>query len=113
LHYAVSERLRIDDVLTMVTNLPRDDRWSTLARAAMRHDVYATLASITTAVLRDTDEGLGAEERIDAWVEANQERVSRARATVSAALANESADLAALSVALRVLRGLSADLSSR
>jgi hypothetical protein len=32
---------------------------------------------------------------------------------VSAALANESADLAALSVALRVLRGLSADLSSR
>jgi glutamate dehydrogenase len=113
LHYAVSERLRIDELLTMVTNLPRDDRWSTLARAAMRHDVYAALAAITTAVLRETDEGLPAEERITAWAEANHERVSRARTTVSAALAREASDLATLSVALRVLRALAADLGSR
>ncbi|HET8583210.1 MAG TPA: NAD-glutamate dehydrogenase [Jatrophihabitans sp.] len=106
LHYAVSERLSIDDLLTRVTGLPRDDRWSTLARSAARHDVYAALSAVTTAVLRATDDGLGPDERIDAWVEKNVERVGRARATVSAALDREVADLATLSVALRVLRGL-------
>ncbi len=71
LHYAVSERLSIDELLTRVTALPRDDRWSTLARSAARHDVYAALSAITTAILRSTDDALGADQRIDAWVEQN------------------------------------------
>jgi glutamate dehydrogenase len=105
-HYAVSERLSVDELLTRVTALPRDDRWSTLARSAARHDVYAALSAITTAVLRATDEGLPADARIDLWVERNVERVDRARTTVRAALDRDVADLATLSVALRVLRGL-------
>ena len=106
LHYAVSERMSVDELLTAVTGLPRGDRWSTLARAAARHDVYAALSSITTAVLRNTDDGLGVDERIDAWAETNAERVERARTTVRAALDRDTIDLATLSVALRVLRGL-------
>ena len=105
-HYAVSERLSVDNLLTRVTQLPRDDRWSTLARSAARHDVYAALAAITTAVLQTTDDGLPATARIDAWAEANRERVERARSTVTAALDRDGADLATLSVALRVLRSL-------
>jgi glutamate dehydrogenase len=105
-HYAVSERLSIDELLTRVTALPRDDRWSTLARAAARHDVYAALSAITTAVLRATEDGKPADARIDDWVTQNIERVERARTTVRAALDREVADLATLSVALRVLRGL-------
>jgi glutamate dehydrogenase len=107
LHYAISERLSIDELLTRVTALPRDDRWSTLARSAARHDVYAALSAITTAVLRTTDGNLGPDQRIDAWVEQNVQRVERARSTVRAALDREVADLATLSVALRVLRSLS------
>ncbi len=106
-HYAISERLSIDELLTRVTALPRDDRWSTLARSAARHDVYAALSSISTAVLRTTDHDLDPDARIDMWVEHNVERVERARSTVRAALDREVADLATLSVALRVLRGLS------
>jgi glutamate dehydrogenase len=105
-HYAVSERLSIDELLTRVTALPRDDRWSTLARSAARHDVYAALSAITTAVLRATEKGQPPDARIDAWVERNVERVDRARTTVRAALDRDVADLATLSVALRVLRGL-------
>ncbi|HKC27768.1 MAG TPA: ATP-binding protein [Jatrophihabitans sp.] len=106
LHYAISERLSIDELLTRVTALPRDDRWSTLARSAARHDVYAALSAITTAVLQSTDDKLGPDERIDAWMEQNVERVERARSTVRAALDRDVVDLATLSVALRVLRGL-------
>ncbi|MDT4917866.1 MAG: glutamate dehydrogenase, partial [Pseudonocardiales bacterium] len=105
-HYAVSERLSIDELLSRVTALPRDDQWSTLARSAARHDVYAALSAITTAVLRATENGQSPDARIDAWVAQNIERVERARTTVRAALDRDVADLATLSVALRVLRGL-------
>jgi glutamate dehydrogenase len=106
LHYSISERLSVDELLTRVTALPRDDRWSTLARSAARHDVYAALSAITTAVLRSTADGLGSDERVEAWIEQNRERVERARSTVREALDRDVVDLATLSVALRVLRGL-------
>ncbi|PZS27028.1 MAG: NAD-glutamate dehydrogenase [Pseudonocardiales bacterium] len=106
LHFALSAQFSVDDLLTAITLLPRDDRWSTLARAAVRHDVYAALSSITSAVLRSTDDSLSGEERIAAWMQANAERVERARATVQAALSRDVVDLATLSVALRVMRGL-------
>ncbi len=57
LHFALSERLSVDDILSAVTALPRDDRWSALARAAIRHDVYAALAALTASALKDTDSG--------------------------------------------------------
>jgi glutamate dehydrogenase len=107
LHFALSDRFYIDEMLTAVTHLPRDDRWSTLARAAMRHDVYAALSAITTSVLRTTEDSLSADERADQWVEANSERVDRARTTVRAGLDRDTVDLATLSVALRVMRTLS------
>jgi len=106
LHFALSAQFSVDDLLTAITLLPRDDRWSTLARSAVRHDVYAALSSITSAVLRSTDDALSGEDRIAAWMQANAERVERARVTVHAALSREVVDLATLSVALRVMRGL-------
>ena len=96
----------VDGMLTSITYLPRDDRWSALARAALRHDVYAALASITLAVLRVTDPELPASERMEQWEQANSERVARTRGTVAEALSRETPDLATLSVALRVMRGL-------
>jgi glutamate dehydrogenase len=106
LHFLASDRFSVDQMLTEVTELPRDDRWSTLARAALRHDVYAALSTITTAVLRATDDTLTAPERLSQWEKANAERVARARATITEALARDTVDLATLCVALRVMRGL-------
>ncbi|MDT4946742.1 MAG: glutamate dehydrogenase [Pseudonocardiales bacterium] len=106
LHFALSEQFCVDDLLTAITMLPRDDRWSTLARAAVRHDVYAALSAITSAVLRSTDASLSGAERMAEWMAANSERVERTRSTVREALDREVVDLATLSVALRVMRGL-------
>ncbi len=106
LHFALSERFSVDEMLTRITRLPRDDRWSALARAALRHDVYAALSAITSAVLRTTDDGSPAQERMAKWQQANAERVGRTRATLQEALGRETVDLATLSVALRVMRGL-------
>jgi glutamate dehydrogenase len=106
LHFALSAEFSVDDLLTAVTRLPRDDRWSTLARAAVRHDVYAALSAITSAVLRSTDPTRSGEARMASWIAANAERVERTRSTVHAALSRDVIDLATLSVALRVMRGL-------
>jgi glutamate dehydrogenase len=109
LHFGLSDHFYVDEMLTAITNLPRDDRWTTLARAAMRHDVYAALSAITTAVLRGTDDTLSADGRIAAWCDQHAERVERVRTTVRAALDREVADgtdLATMSVALRVMRTL-------
>jgi glutamate dehydrogenase len=106
LHFALSDHFYVDEMLTAVTGLPRDDRWSTLARAAIRHDVYAALSAITTAVLRTTDDSLSADERVERWSADNIERVERARTTVRAGLDRDTIDLATLSVALRVMRTL-------
>jgi glutamate dehydrogenase len=106
LHFALSERLSVDDILSAVTALPRDDRWSALARAAIRHDVYAALAAVTASVLKDTDPSLLATERLTNWAEQNPERVERARSTFADALSRDQVDLATLSVVLRVMRGL-------
>jgi glutamate dehydrogenase len=106
LHFALSERLSVDDILSAVTDLPREDRWAALARAAMRHDVYAALAALTTSILRSTPAHLSPGERLDAWAGQNPERVERARATFAEALSRDPIDLATLSVALRVMRSL-------
>ncbi len=109
LHFALSEYFRVDDMLSAVTDLPRDDRWSTLARAAMRADVYGALAALTTAVLRETDDSLDVDGQMGAWEHAHEERVRRTRGTVLEALSRDGAhdvDLATLSVALRVVRSL-------
>ncbi len=108
LHFALSEQLSVDDMLTAITNLPRDDRWSALARAAMRHDVYAALAAVTIAVCKSTDPSMLATERMAQWAQQNPERVERARSTFAEALSRETVDLATLSVALRVMRSLPA-----
>jgi glutamate dehydrogenase len=106
LHFAVSDEFFVDEMLLAITGLPRDDRWSALARAAVRHDVYSALSAITQTVLRSTSDTLTPDERVATWTKDNAERVDRARSTVRSALDREHVDLATLSVALRIMRSL-------
>ena len=61
-------------------------------------------------VLRGSDCSVGATERMQTWAATHSERVERALTTLDSALAVEvqASDIAVLSVALRVLRGLTA-----
>jgi glutamate dehydrogenase len=105
LHFAVSEAFDVDRLLVQISALPRGDRWQALARSALRYDLYAVLAGITSDVLATTPDGEPA-ARIAAWREANAGRLARARGTLDEVAAAEGADIAALSVALRTLRAV-------
>jgi glutamate dehydrogenase len=109
LHFALGERLGLPDLVTRILALPRDDRWQTMARAALRDDVYAVHAQLTAQVLRDTDDSLPGPARIQEWEDGDAVVVARAATTLEEICAEETADLARMSVGLRVVRGLLAN----
>ncbi|HEY7225833.1 MAG TPA: NAD-glutamate dehydrogenase [Micromonosporaceae bacterium] len=104
-YFVLSDRFRVDDLLSRISALPRQDRWQTMARMALRYDLYAALAELTAVVLAATEASDGADARVDQWEHANEANVARTTQAL-AALADSSADLAPLSVLLRQIRTL-------
>ncbi|GAA0614859.1 NAD-glutamate dehydrogenase [Kutzneria viridogrisea] len=106
LYYALSEHLDIDQMLSSVSALERGNRWHALARLALRDDLYSSLRSITLDVLRNSDPGDSAEEKIAKWEESNASRLARARAALQEISRVGKLDLATLSVAARQVRSM-------
>jgi glutamate dehydrogenase len=102
-YYVLSEQFRVDNLLSKISALPREDRWQTLARMALRYDLYAALAGLTAEVLQATPAELPAEERVYEWEQLNTASIARARNAIGE-FASSDADLAALSVLLRQIR---------
>jgi len=106
LYFTVSERYDIDRTLVRITELPRGDRWSVLARHALRSDLYAVVAGLTSRILRSTPHDEAPLERLARWEADHAQGVGRARATLDDIASVENPDLATLSVALRAMRNL-------
>jgi glutamate dehydrogenase len=103
--FAVSDRYGFDRLLTAVSALSRTDRWETLARAALRDDLYALLREFTTAVVSAGRSSVGdAPAAVEAWEGERAAAARRAQATLGELALAGRADLTALSVALRTLR---------
>jgi glutamate dehydrogenase len=105
-YFAVEDRLQLGRLRDLVNALPRDDRWHTLARAALRDDLYAAHSALTADVLSSTEPSKPAHERLSSWIEANAGSVQRAAQLLSDIVSAEQADLATLSVALRQIRSV-------
>ncbi|MFC3983876.1 NAD-glutamate dehydrogenase [Streptosporangium jomthongense] len=110
-YFDLADRLQLARLRERVIGLPRDSRWNSMARAALRDDLYAAHASLTRDVLAHNTPGLTPEERLARWTEANSAAVSRARQTLSEIWESDNFDLATLSVALRAIRTLVASTS--
>ena len=113
LYFTISERYDMDRTLFRITALPRSDRWNALARQALRSDLYSVVAALTARIVRFTDPGQPPLERVMAWEQAHAAGLARSRATLDEVASQEEVDLATLSVALRVLRTLVAQGTSR
>ena len=105
-HFQLGERLGLPMLVGKILALPRDDRWQTMARAALRDDVYAVHAQLTAQVLRSTGADDSAPARIAEWEEDDSVVVARSAATLEDICSDETGDLARVSVGLRVIRGL-------
>jgi glutamate dehydrogenase len=104
-YFVMSEHFRADDLLSKISALPREDRWQTLARMALRYDLYAALAALTAEVLNSTPSEASAQERVHQWEQANAGAIARTRNALGE-FDESRADLAPLSVLLRQIRTL-------
>jgi glutamate dehydrogenase len=105
-YFAVSEAFGIDALLTQVSHLPRADRWASLARGAVRDDLYGVMRALTRAVLEGTRADRPAPARVRAWMDDQREALERVGQVLSTVRGLEEPGLAPVSVALRTLRGL-------
>ena len=104
-YFDLAERLQIARLRDRITALPRDDRWNTMARAALRDDLYAAHAAITRDVLQVTGPG-SPEERLADWARRNESAVQRAAQTLTEIWESDRFTVAMLSVAVRAIRTL-------
>ncbi|MCG5218479.1 NAD-glutamate dehydrogenase [Streptosporangium sp. KLBMP 9127] len=105
-YFDLADRLQLSRLRERVIALPRDNRWNSMARGALRDDLYAAHASLTRDVLAHSEPGVPPEERLARWSEANSAAVARSRQTLSEIWESDHFDLATLSVALRAIRTL-------
>ena len=105
-YFALMDHLGTDGLLTAVSGLPRDDRWHSLARLAIRDDVYGSLRALCFDVLAVGEPDETGEEKIAEWEHTNSSRVARARRTLTEIYEDDERDLATLSVAARQIRSM-------
>ncbi|MGD7706633.1 NAD-glutamate dehydrogenase [Microlunatus sp. Y2014] len=119
-HVRLGELIGLDQLLETIVDLPRTDRWQTMARATLRDDLHTLHGQLAQAVLHHADgaevDAAGADsapsaETVAAIVRAWQEqKPGLTDATeLLADITAGGADLARMSVALRVVRSLVAD----
>jgi glutamate dehydrogenase len=105
-YFALMDYLGTDGLLTAISGLPRDDRWHSLARLAIRDDIYGSLRSLCFDVLAVGEPDESGEEKIGEWELTNGSRVQRARRTLNEIYQSDERDLATLSVAARQIRSM-------
>jgi glutamate dehydrogenase len=105
-YFALMDRLGTDGLLTAVSELPRDDRWHSLARLAIRDDIYSSLRSLCFDVLAVGEPDETGEQKIAEWEHTSVSRVERARKTLIEIHESGQRDLATLSVAARQIRSM-------
>ncbi|EPD54870.1 NAD-glutamate dehydrogenase [Streptomyces sp. HGB0020] len=105
-YYDLADRLHITQLMDRIIELPRSDRWQSMARASIREDLYAAHAALTADVLAVGNGTSTPEQRFKTWQEKNAAILGRARTTLDEIQGSETFDLANLSVAMRTMRTL-------
>ncbi|MFW0120467.1 NAD-glutamate dehydrogenase [Rothia sp. CCM 9419] len=116
IYFSVYDRFGVDSLLTLISRLPRTDRWEILARSALRDDLYEIAAGLALAILKAQGENASArsveqgDSAVQQWVKEHPVRMERVDDTlaevVQAATGSDGRPrFDVLSVALRALRG--------
>jgi glutamate dehydrogenase len=105
LHFTLGQRLGLDRLLARIVELPREDRWQTMARAALRDDLLTVHSQLTAEVLNwNGMESKSARDVVLGWERSN--RVVPESVRTLRSITSGRADLARMSVGLRVVRSL-------
>jgi glutamate dehydrogenase len=105
-YHAIGARLELQWLRDEITALPRDNRWQTLARAALRDELYSVHSALTREAIQGGLPEESADALAEAWYAQNRPGVDRALQVVSDIRMGGLSSLETLSVALREVRNL-------
>jgi glutamate dehydrogenase len=104
-HFQLGSRLQLHWLRDRIVELPRDDRWRALARAALRDDLYGLHRSLTAEVLRSDGRPENPEALVSEWIDRNPAS-ERCLETLADIRVGRTYDLTTLPVAVREVRNL-------
>jgi len=102
-YYKLGAKLELHWFLDQINKQPVDNHWQAFARASFREDLDWQQRSLTVAVLHMSQNGHSAEERIEQWMNENQNLLARWNQMVADFRASGRHEFAKFSVALREL----------
>ena len=105
IHFRLGSQLQLHWLLERILELPRDDRWKALARAALRDDLYGLHRALTAEVLRGGAADGSADERVADWL-ARRPGAERCLQTLADIRVGRVFDMTTLPVAVREVRNL-------
>jgi glutamate dehydrogenase len=112
-HFGLERRLALGWLRDRVLGLPRANIWETLARSALRDDLYKTHRAITAAILKATSTDVDVEAAIEEWVRHRGPGVERYVSKLRDVRAAPGNEFATLLVAVGGLADLIAPGASR
>ena len=105
-YFRMGATLELNWLRDRIIELPRDNRWQALARAALRDDLYALARVLTHEVLEAGGPSVGAEAAIEAWTMRRGVSLERCLSMLADIKASRVYDTTTLPVALREVRNL-------
>jgi glutamate dehydrogenase len=104
-YFAIDDRLGLHALRELISALPRQERWESLARRALWEDLQNEHRALTADILLEPHNA-AVTERVARWINDNGTAVDRCEQVLADARAGNAQDLATLSVAVRELRNL-------
>jgi glutamate dehydrogenase len=105
-YFALDDELALGWMRERIIALPRDDRWASLARSALRDDFFRAHAELTESVVSSGPAGADADTLVREWLVGRRLHVDHCLSVLADIRATGRSDLAQLSVGLRELRNL-------
>ena len=104
-YFQLGSRLQLHWLRDRIVELPRDDRWRALARAALRDDLYGLHRALTAEVLRSDGRPDDPAGLVSDWIEHNPAS-ERCLETLADIRVGRTFDMTTLPVAVREVRNL-------
>ncbi len=106
MYFALSHKLELYWLAEQIKLLPRLNPWQRKARTGLLDELDSELRALTTQVLNSSSSADEAEVRINAWLSRNRIGIDHCHSVFAEIRAAGKAELAMLTVAMRVLRSL-------
>ncbi|MEK7990176.1 MAG: NAD-glutamate dehydrogenase [Thiotrichaceae bacterium] len=99
-HFSLGTQLKLHWLRDQISTLPRQNRWESLSRSALRDELYRTHRHLTMQVLQSVQHD-DVQQRVELWLAENQAAVERSIKIFTELQVVEKPDLSMLSVVLR------------